>query len=402
METKPTSPATSLDFQDTSIAYAHKSDSELKKTAWLFSMMNKAWLVEILNPLGLKAVQWNLPFARTIIKNTIFEQFVGGTSLEDSKKAIDHLAKTHVRSVLDFGAEGKESDEDFQRTVDENLREINFAGKNPKWVPVVSTKVTGFARFGLLEEVSANKNLSPETAQEWKKVCDRLDALCKSAHDQGVSVYIDAEESWIQPALDELVMDMMTRYNSKRVVVFNTYQMYRHDRNARIRADHERAQRGGFFLGAKLVRGAYMDKERERAAAMGYPDPINPDKAATDREYNTAVEYVVKNYQTIGSCCATHNAESSLLQARLMDELGIPHDHPHLFFCQLYGMSDNLTFNLAKAGYNAGKYLVYGPVKDVVPYLIRRARENTSVTGDMSRELQLVTKELLRRKTAGK
>jgi proline dehydrogenase len=386
-----------LDFNNTSIAYGNKSDSELKKASWLFGMMNQSWLVNIGSKVGLFAVEWDLPFAETVVKNTIFEQFCGGTSLEECKPAIQKLYQTKTLTILDYGAEAKESEADFDNTMKEFIKAINFAATSES-VPIVSIKVTGMGRFDLLEKAHSKVTLNEAETIEYQRVTSRLNQVCLTAKKLGIAVFVDAEESWIQDPVDALTEQMMALYNKEKIAVYNTYQMYRHDRLDYLQASHQRALAGKYILGAKLVRGAYMDKERRRAEEMGYASPINPTKEATDTLYNEAVKYVVEHYETIASCCATHNAESTLLQAQLIENKGIAKDHPHLTFCQLFGMSDNLTFNLSHAGYAAGKYMPYGTVKDVIPYLIRRAQENTSVSGDMGREYQQIVKEIERRK----
>lgn len=385
-----------IDFSNTEIAFSHLSNGELRRTAWLFNMMSKPFLVKYGSRLALWAVENNLPLAERVVKSTVFRQFCGGTTLLDSQPAIEHLWKFNTLTVLDYGAEAKETELDFNHTMNENIRAIDYAARS-KSIPVVSTKITGLARFGLLERIQNAAQLTREELAEYRNALKRLDAICYTAADRGISIFIDAEESWIQDALDHLVWLMMRRYNKKRVVVYNTYQMYRHDRLKFLVESYDRAQTEGFLLGAKLVRGAYMEKERTRAADMGYESPINPTKEATDDCYNTALRFCLDHYDTMACCNASHNAESALLQVELMVQKGIPRDHPNLLFSQLYGMSDNLTFNLAKAGFRSSKYLPYGQVRDVIPYLIRRAQENTSVTGDVGREMALIMKEVKRR-----
>lgn len=386
-----------VDFSNTEIAFSHLSDRELKKTAWLFKMMSRPWLVKYGSKLGLWAVENGLPFAERIVKNTVFRQFVGGTTLLDSQPNIDLLARYNTLTILDYGVEAKETETDFNHTMNENIRAIDFASRS-KTIPIVSTKVTGLGRFGLLERIQEAQTLNRDELAEYRNVLKRLDAICYHAANKGVSIFIDAEESWIQDALDHLVWLMMKRYNKTRVVVYNTFQLYRKDRLRFLIESYDRTREAGFLLGAKLVRGAYMEKERARAAAMGYEDPINPDKNATDDHYNTALRFCLDHHETIALCNASHNADSAMLQVELMDKKGIPHDHPNCMFSQLFGMSDHITFNLAKAGFRVGKYLPYGQVRDVIPYLIRRAQENTSVTGDAGRELSLVLREVERRK----
>jgi proline dehydrogenase len=384
------------DFSNTEIAFAHKSNTELRKSARLFGLMNNHWLVGVGSQLGIAAIRLHLPFIETIVKNTIFEQFCGGTTLLESKGVIQKLYNNQVYTILDYGVEAKEEEEDFNRTMNEIIRAIEFAAQ-VQGVTMVGIKITGLARFALLEAIQNGETLNRELRAEYKSALKRVDAICYTASQRGVGVFIDAEESWIQDTIDHLAHLMMKRYNQQKIVVYNTFQMYRRDRLQFLLDSFNRAQKEDFILGAKLVRGAYLEKENNRAAERGYFSPIHPTKAATDDAYNTAVRFCIDNYEQIASCNASHNAESNLLQAELIAQRNIPRDHPHLFFSQLYGMSDNLTFNLAKAGYNAAKYLPYGPVREVVPYLIRRAQENTSVTGDMSREYQLVLQELRRR-----
>lgn len=386
-----------LDFSNTKIAFEYKTDQELKSSTWLFKMMNKPWLVNIGSKLTLLAIRMRLPFVKTIIRKTIFKHFCGGTTLLESQHGIEVLAAHNVLSVLDYGVEAKEREEDFNATMNEGIREVEFAAQNES-VPVVSSKITGLGRFSLLEKIQNNETLSEEEDQEYNNIIKRMDAMCNRASELGVSIFFDAEESWIQDTLDALINMMMKRYNAERPVVYNTFQLYRHDRLKFLIDSYEKSKAEGYILGAKLVRGAYMEKERERAIRMGYPSPIHPDKQATDDAYNMAVRFCVENYETMATCNASHNEYSNRLQAELMVEMGIPKDHPNLMFAQLYGMSDNLSFNLAKAGYRVGKYVIYGPVKDVIPYLLRRARENTSVTGDMSREYGLLIKEMKRRR----
>ena len=385
-----------LDFSNTENAFSNKSDKELKKTAWLFRMMNSPTLVKLGAPLALKSVQWGLPFAEKVVQNTIFQQFCGGTTLLNSSKTIERLAAGHAKSILDYGVEAKETEDEFNKAMNENIRAIEFASRS-KDIPFISIKITGLARFALLEKIQNNAPMTEDEKNEYFNASKRLDAICHTGRDKGIRILIDAEESWIQDAIDRMANIMMARYNKERAVVYNTFQMYRHDRLAFLKESFDLAKSKEYYLGAKLVRGAYMEKERKRAEEMNYATPINPDKVATDKMYNDGLVFCVSNFEQIASMNATHNAQSSMLLAGLMDEMGIARGHTHFYFCQLLGMSDNITFNLAAAGFNVAKYIVYGTVHDVLPYLVRRAQENTSVTGDMSRELSLVQKEVKRR-----
>lgn len=386
----------SIDFNNTAIAFSGKTDKQLKKMTRLFQLMNHTWLVNIGSKIGVAALNLNLPFVETTIKHTIFEQFCGGTTLLGCEPAINQLRDYKALTILDYGAEAKTSELDFNGTMNEMIRAIDF-GAQHKSVPVISMKITGISRFALLEKIQTGEALTEAEKEEFKNVNKRLDAICYAAHNKKVGVFVDAEESWIQDTIDFLVNKMMKRYNREQVIIYNTFQMYRHDRLQYLIDSYEEARKDGYLLGAKLVRGAYMEKERARAAALNLPSPIQPNKEASDNDYDTAIQFCVEHYEHIGSCNATHNANSCALQAKLIEQKNIKKNHPHLNFCQLYGMSDNLTFNLADAGYNVAKYVPYGPVHDVVPYLIRRAQENSAISGDMNREYALLVREMKRR-----
>lgn len=393
MESKPI-----VDFSNTEIAFSSKSNADLKEMRMLFGMMNNQTFVNLSTKLALVAVKYNFPFAKAIIKRTLFKQFCGGTSIFECQPVIDRLVQNQSATILDYGAEAKTEESDFDETVKKTKQAIDFAASNTS-VPVVSTKITGIARFALLEKAQAGDTLTLEEKSALDRMRGRLLSLCEHAAERNVGIMVDAEETWVQDVIDDLVDEMMATFNRERVVVYNTYQMYRHDKLEDLKQAYEKAKRDGYLLGAKLVRGAYMVKERARAEELGYPSPIQPSKEHTDADYNAALEFCVRNYERIGSCNATHNLKSCLLQAELIDNMNVANNHPHLNFCQLYGMSDYITFNLAAKGYNVAKYVPYGPVKDVVPYLIRRAQENTSVTGEMSRELSLIQKEIKRRRS---
>jgi len=385
-----------IDFKNTEIAFKSKSDKQLRKAKKLFSLMNKGWLVNLFSPLGLFAVKYNLPFAERIVKYTIFDQFVGGTSFDEVQQTVEKLWEYKTQSILDYGIEAKDSEEDFENTKIENIKAVKFAAANLS-VPVVSTKITGLARFEVLEKYDASSPTSLSYQEEFDKILARITEICFVAEKEGTSIFIDAEESWIQNAIDHLTDLMMKKFNKKRAVVFNTFQLYRHDRLAFLKQSFEKARSENYILGAKLVRGAYMIKERDRAEEHGYVSPIHLNKDAVDTDYNEAIHFCMDHIEEIACCVASHNEQSTQLFAELIHNKKIPNDHPHVNFCQLYGMSDNLTFNLAEAGYNVAKYVPYGPVKDVIPYLIRRAQENSSVTGDMSREYRMICEEVNRR-----
>ena len=387
----------SISFENTENAFSYKTNSELKKAAWLFSLINYNWLTKLGTSLTPWAFKIGLPI-KGIVRSTIFAQFCGGETLDECTATTEKLSNHHVDTILDYGVEAKETDEEFEKTTNEIFKALDFAGKNHH-VPFTSIKITGISAMGLLEKIHAKQSLSEEEKQAWQKVKDRFYRLCKKASESGVGLMVDAEETWIQDPINELANSMMKEFNQDRATVFNTFQLYRTDQLDYLKQSFEMAKSGSFILGAKLVRGAYMEKERRRAAQRGEVCLIQKDKAATDRDYNAAVEFCIDNIDRVSVCVASHNEKSNLRGAELAMNKGIPAGHPHLNFSQLYGMSDNITFNLAHAGYNVTKYVPFGPVRDVVPYLMRRAQENTSVGGMSSRELMLIKKELERRKT---
>jgi len=385
-----------LNFNDTEIAFSSKTTSELAKARFLFASMAKPWLTRVGIQLTQFAFKTKLPI-HDLIKGTIYKQFCGGETLPEADLTSFELAKYGVHVIMDYGVEGKSNEEEFEKTTDTFLETIKYCG-DKQYIPFISLKTTGFARFELLEKLHAKAPLSQEEQAEADRVYTRIDTICQAASDHGKMILIDAEESWIQQPVDDITDKMMEKYNSTNVVVYNTFQLYRHDRLDFLKKSYERASAGNYLLGAKLVRGAYMEKERLRAAEMNYQDPIQPNKEATDKDYDSAIEFCLHHLDRICLFVGTHNEHSCMIATRLMQEKSISTTAEHIFFSQLFGMSDNISFNLAKKGYHVSKYLPYGPVEDVIPYLMRRAQENTSVAGQTSRELVLINKELERRK----
>jgi proline dehydrogenase len=391
-----------ISFDNTTNAFAYKSDKELKGAKFLFKTMEFPWFVQIGTRLTPFIMKTGLP-VHGIIRKTIFKQFVGGETLEETAAVGEVLGKYGVQVILDYGVEGKQGEDSYDHATEEFIRVISYAATQTN-IPFISIKVTGLARFGLLQTLNEAPRLrsgihdhEAETA-EWDRVRERMYTICEVAAEKNIGVLIDAEESWIQDPVDRLSMEMMEIFNKEKVIVYNTIQLYRHDRLHFLQMSLDIARQQGFMLGIKLVRGAYMEKERERAFDKGYASPIQKDKAATDRDYNAAVELCIHHIDMVSVIVATHNEDSNLYTAQLMDTKGLAHNHPHIHFSQLYGMSDNITFNLAKEGFNVSKYLPFGPIRDVVPYLMRRAQENSSVSGQTGRELTLINKELKRRK----
>ncbi len=399
---------TNISFDNTELAFAYKTDKELKKAKFLFSSMGINWLVKLGTRLTPWAIKAHLPI-NGIIRNTIFKQFVGGETLQQTAKAADKLSQFNVQVILDYGVEGKEGEANFDNAANEFIKVIQYAATQRN-IPFISIKLTGFARFTLLEKLDAaadNKSgiegrininvLNENEKAEWQRVVDRLVKICEAAQRNNIGVLVDAEETWIQDPVDALTMQMMERFNKAKVVVYNTIQHYRHDRLQFLKDSLQEAQNKDFILGVKLVRGAYMEKERRRAGAMKYRSPIQPDKESSDKDYNAAIEFCIQNLDKIFLIIASHNEFSNLYTTQLLQQNNLPLNHTHVHFSQLYGMSDNITFNLAKAGCSVSKYLPFGPIKDVIPYLMRRAQENSSVSGQTGRELDLIKKELIRR-----
>lgn len=385
-----------LDFQDTATAFEDKSDAELREKHRIFKLLNSPFL----NALGTRSAKFALSIGLPVeglIKSTIFEQFCGGETIEECEPTIRRLGAAGIGTILDYSIEGKSREEDFDRTKEEIIRTVKRAKDDPN-IPFAVFKITGIAPLGTLERLSAKKKLDAKSQAKCEHLTARVNEICEYACSIGQPVFIDAEESWIQDAIDRMAMEMMERYNLEAPIVYNTIQLYRTDRLQYLREARREAKANGYILAVKLVRGAYMEKERERAADQGYPSPIHPDKTSTDRDYNAAVDYCLDHLDDVSFVAGTHNEKSTQYLAKKMHDRGLPPDHKHIYFSQLYGMSDNLSYVLAKNGYNVSKYVPYGPIKDVIPYLTRRAEENSSVTGQMSRELDLISREIKRRK----
>ncbi|MEZ4811015.1 MAG: proline dehydrogenase family protein [Allomuricauda sp.] len=383
-------------FENTAIAFQLKTDSELERAYFLFKLIASEPLVRIGTAVTNFAIKAHLPI-EGLIRATVFDHFCGGVNEEDCLPIIDKMYEKGVCSILDYSVEGKEVDNQFDFALQKTLEILDFV-KEKDAIPFAVFKPTGFGRIKLYEKVSAGEKLTDVEASEWQRVFNRYDQVCKKAHALEVSLLIDAEESWMQDAADDLALEMMRRYNKKKPVVFNTVQMYRWDRMDYLRKLYDTSISENFKIGMKVVRGAYMEKENERAKELGYKSPICPSKQATDDNFNSAVEYIMSHLDQISIFAGSHNEESCLKLIDRMEANNLDASDPSVWFGQLYGMSDHITFNLAEKGYNVTKYVPYGPVKDVMPYLIRRAEENTSVAGQTTRELALLQKEKRRRK----
>jgi proline dehydrogenase len=390
-----------LSFENTAIAFKGKDDAALRRSYWLFKLIGNPSMVRIGGTLTNVALGIGFPIG-WLIKNNIFAQFCGGETVEECKSASARLAEYGIGTILDYSVEGKEKESDFDATAEEIIRTIDAAKGNPH-IPFCVFKVTGIARFELLERQNevvrgTLTQLTEKDQAEWSRVVQRVLHICQAAYDADQRIFIDAEDSWIQDAIDQLCHDMMEKFNHQAPIVYNTVQLYRHDRLGFLKKAHAWAKDKGLHYAVKLVRGAYMEKEGKRAAEMGYQNPIQPSKEATDRDFNAGVKYCLDNLQDMALCCGSHNEESSMLLAQWMEERGIVKNDNRVAFAQLFGMSDHISYNLADAGYNVVKYLPYGPIKEVMPYLLRRAQENTSVKGQTSRELGLILSERDRRR----
>ena len=386
-----------IDFENLEIAFKDKSNAQLRQANMLFKVMNNAGMVKVGKHMVNLAFNIHFPI-KGIIRNTIYKHFVGGVSIEDCSKTIENLAKRNVGIILDYAMEGEESEELFDASCAEIIRTIEFAHQNKNNVPFSAFKITGIGRFVLLAKKSDEAELSDEETEELERVYNRVDSIFRKGHDLGVPVLIDAEHSWIQPYLDKLVLEMMEKYNKEKAIVQNTYQMYRHDSCDRIKEHLKHATDKGVLFGLKIVRGAYMEIERTRAELLGYNSPIHPNKPATDKDFDNVIRHLIQQIDKVNLMVATHNEESTQLLVSKFSKYHLPVNHPNIYFSQLYGMSDHITFNLAAKGFNVVKYVPYGEVKTMMPYLFRRAEENSSMRGQTSRELQLIKQEIKRRR----
>ncbi len=385
----------SVSFEDTSIAFSSKSNADLRRMFLMFAAMNNGTLVSTGTGFIKKALGFRLP-VKGLIKHTIFKQFCGGETIQDCEKTIQELANFNIGTILDYSVEGEKTEAGFEATVKETLATIHKAAATPH-MPFAVFKVTGIASFDLLAKVQSKATLTTAEQEAYERVRNRVDLLCRTAFENGVRIFIDGEESWIQDPIDELAYEMMSKYNKETAIVYNTYQMYRWAALPGLKKAFADAEANNYYLGAKLVRGAYMEKEAKRAAEKGYRNPIQPSKEASDNDYNAGLIFCLENKHRIYLCAGTHNEFSCYFLIEAMERYGLAANDERVWFAQLYGMSDNISFNLANAGYNVAKYVPYGPVEAVMPYLFRRADENTAIAGQTSREFNLVRREVDRR-----
>lgn len=385
-----------IDFKNTEFAFVSKSDRDLKKAKFLYKVMASKSITRLSKIMTQFAMSIKFPI-NWAVKPTIYKLFVGGETIDECTPTVKQLSKHNVKAILDYSVEGKESLEDINKALEETLNSIRNAGKNSN-IPFAVFKPTAFTTSNVLTKASSGEEMTDEEKKEAQNFKNRVNTLCNAAFEADIPILIDAEDSWYQNFIDETTEEMMQLYNKEKAIVFNTWQMYRHDRLEHLKTSYKKAAAGNYFLGAKFVRGAYMEKERERAKEKGYESPICKDKKTTDNSYNNALKFAFQKRDIVSIFNGTHNEKSSLLLAELMEQNNIAADDKRFWFSQLYGMSDNISFNMAKAKYNVAKYLPYGPVKHVLPYLFRRAEENTSVEGQTSRELFLISTEIKRRR----
>jgi len=388
-----------ISFDNTEIAFKSKTNKDLNRAYWLFKIIGNPSFVKIGKNATNFALNVGLPI-KGIIKSTIFQQFCGGETIEECEKTINNLGSFGIGTILDYSVEGKTSSEAFEHTTLEIIDTIQRA-KSSKYIPFAVFKVTGIAEFDILEKGNKSENdLNEADKKKWDAIIERVDRICQASFEANVPLFIDAEETWIQDAIDRIVLMMMRKYNQTEAIIYNTLQMYRHDRIVFLSDAINTAKSEKIHYGIKLVRGAYMEKERARAKAKGYSSPIQADKASCDNDFNKALEIIIENIDCLALCAGTHNESSSLYLTELMNKKGLAENDKRIYFAQLLGMSDHISYNLSNALYNVAKYVPYGPVKEVMPYLLRRADENTSVAGQTGRELSLITKEKERRKKA--
>lgn len=384
-------------FENTEIAFKYKTDAGMKRAYWLFKMISSPALVSISKKLTYFSLNLHLPISWAI-KPTLYRHFVGGESIDECNKTVELLSRFNVKTILDYSVEGGKDAGTMERTLVETLHSVVNASKNPN-IPFAVFKPTAFASHDVLTKSASGGEQGQEVHEGIRRFRMSVEKLCKTAWETGVPIMIDAEDSWYQDIVDGIVTEMMVKYNREKAIVFNTLQMYRTDRIEFLKESIRKAREGKYYLGVKFVRGAYMEKERKRASAMGYPSPIQPDKAATDAAYDEALRISVENIDMLVLFNGSHNEISNQLLTQLIDERKLQRNDPRIWFSQLYGMSDHISFNLASEGYNVAKYVPYGPVKNILPYLLRRAEENTSIAGQTGRELSLILKEIKRRKT---
>tara|TARA_B100000123_G_scaffold266913_1_gene239640 strand:- start:24 stop:1190 length:1167 start_codon:yes stop_codon:yes gene_type:complete len=383
-------------FKNLKVAFKDKSNFELNRSLLIFSIISNPIISKSLITLTKTLIKLRIPI-NFFIKHTIFKQFCGGTNINNTRRTIDKLWKSKIGSILDYSVEGKDKEVDFKRVKNETINNIIKASKSSK-IPFAVFKPTGLTKFSLLEKINSNQNLKSNEIIEKQNFINRIEEICKTSYNYKTPVFIDAEESWIQNGIDMIVLSMMKKYNKKEVYIYNTLQMYRTDRLNYLNEIISVAKKQKFLLGIKLVRGAYHKQEIDRALKLKYDIPVFKTKNKSDESFNKSLQICCDNINHISICAGTHNEYSSQLLIDLMKKNNIDKSDPRIYFSQLLGMCDHISYNIAEHGFNTAKYVPYGPIKDVIPYLIRRAEENTSISGQMNRDLSNIISEKKRRK----
>ena len=385
-----------MNFENTEHAYKLKSNRELFRALYLFKLISNQRLVAFLTKGAILAIKFKLPIS-FLFKYTVFKQFCSGISEKDSIDEVVRLASYNVKSYMHYASESQKSEVGMDESLTKILDTLKFSsGKSALEFTVF--KATSLGPIDLFEKVSAGIGLNYEEKNIWRRVLKRIEVCCKTARSLNVKIFIDAEESWIQSAIDDIAESMMAKFNTKKAYVFTTIQMYRIDRLAYLKKIIDKAEEKKNLIGVKLVRGAYMEKENIRAKNLGISSPICKNKKETDLNFDKALELIIDKVHICNLFIGSHNEESIIKATKLMNKYKYKNNHPFIWFSQLYGMADHISFNLALEGYQVVKYVPFGPVKEVIPYLIRRAEENTSVSGQTPRELNLIKKEIRRRK----
>ena len=384
-------------LDNTKNGFILKSNFELKKAYILFKVISSRTLTNLGKNLLELSLKLKLPVL-FIVRATVFRQFCSGENLQESYETVKKLNKKNVKSYLHYSVEGLENEKTYDNSLNEVVKSIEFAASKDI-LDYTVFKPTAVASSVILNKVSEEKELSSFEKGLYIRIVDRFDIICKTAFENQIKILVDAEESWLQDAIDDIVLMMMIKYNTDNTIVYNTSQMYRHDRLKYLKELKKKSIENNFQIGIKLVRGAYIEKENRRAKKYSYKSPICESKHATDTNFNEGANFILSNLDNFSLFCGSHNEKSIYNILDIMRESKMQNNNPKIWFGQLYGMSDNISFNLAEEGYNVIKYLPFGPIKEVIPYLIRRAEENTSVKGQTSRELELIKKELKRRKS---
>lgn len=374
-------------------AFSHYSISQLRRTKVLFKILQNPLVSWFSGFVPHIPILLRLPFVKSLIKHYIFSHFCGGEDWKEVHQSALKLQKQNILSSLDYSVECKQTEQDYETTKKVLLNVLEEA-KNLSHIPFCVLKITGLGRFALLEKIHNGQTLSDNEKAEWQRVQSRFDSICEKAVDCNTKLLVDAEESWIQKPIDNIVKRAMKRHNQNEPMIYNTYQLYLKAKYEQLKTDWEKAKEKGYILGSKLVRGAYMEKETKRAVKMHLPNPIQPSKAKCDQDFNDSLKFCLKHIDDFGIYIGTHNIESTQKARQLMQEYGIAKSDERVFFSQLLGMREILSYELAQQDYLVSKYTPFGKIAEVIPYLLRRIQENSSVKDQLNDEIKVITREL--------